>query len=173
MLRCQAGDKEAFDELLRSVQVKLWRYISNLAGHRDLAEDILQEVFLIIYRKIGWLNDPGLFRPWAYRIASREAFRALKRQAKRREDCRDDEMLAQILLPDTETEFDDDMIAKLPGMLGRVSPSSRAVLMLHYLEEMSLNDTAEVLDISVGTAKSRLAYGLTNLRRQIKETKSI
>ena len=169
VLRSQAGDKEAFDELLKSVQTRLWRYISSLVGERELAEDILQEVFLILYRKISWLNDPKLFRAWAYRIASRESFRYLKKEARWREHIRDDEILDQIPLVNNDPEYDPELITKIPALLSNVSPASRAVLILHYLEELTLSDTAEVLDISLGTAKSRLAYGLVNLRRRIKK----
>lgn len=160
VLRCQSGDREAFDQLLRSIQTRMWRYISNLAGDRDLADDILQDVFLIIYRKIGWLNDPKLFRPWAYRIATRETFRVLKKRSKWREEVLDEAIVSGHEISPTEVDID-------VAMLERVSPASRAVLMLHYLEDLSLAETAEALDISVGTAKSRLAYGLKTLREQI------
>ncbi len=160
VLRCQSGDREAFDQLLKSIEIRLWRYISNLTGGGDLADDILQEVFLIIYRKIGWLNDPHLFRPWVYRIATRETFRILKKRSNWREDVLDDSLLESVIQP--EPAIDLDM-----RILKRISPASRAVLMLHYLEELSLNETANILDISVGTVKSRLAYGLRRLREQV------
>lgn len=169
VLRSQSGDKVAFDELLKSVQTRLWRYISSLVGDRELAEDILQEVFLILYRKIGWLNDPKLFRPWAYRIASRESFRYLKKETRWRELVRDEEILDQAPSVKNESEYDPELIAGIPAMLSEVSPASRAVLILHYLDELTLADTAEILDISLGTAKSRLAYGLIRLRRLLKE----
>jgi RNA polymerase sigma-70 factor, ECF subfamily len=158
VLRCQSGDREAFDLLLETIQASLWRYISNLSGAPDLADDILQDVFLIIYRKIGWLNDPDLFRPWAYRIATRETFRILKKRSKWREDPLDEVGAAASF---AGHEVSPTLDAKL---LAKVSPASRAVLMLHYLEDLSLNETAEALDLSVGTVKSRLAYGLKVLR---------
>ena len=169
VLRSQSGDKEAFDELLKSVQIRLWRYISSLVGDREISADILQEVFLILYRKIGWLHNPELFRAWAYRIASRESFRYLKKEARWREHIRDDEILDQIPSVENEPEYDPELMTKIPALLSAVSPASRAVLILHYLDELTLSDTAEILDISVGTVKSRLAYGLAVLRNRIKE----
>ena len=71
VLLAQAGDREALDELFKSVQTPLYGYILSLAGDRALAEDILQEVLIRIYRKLRWLREPELFRPWAYRIATR------------------------------------------------------------------------------------------------------
>ena len=157
VLRCQSGDREAFDLLFRSIQAGLWRYISNLAGEPGLADDVLQDVFLIIYRKIGWLNDPDLLRPWVYRIATRETFRVLKKRSRWREEPFDETTIATLAAPEVGVDLD-------VKVLESVSPSSRAVLMLHYLEDLSLKETAEVLDISLGTVKSRLAYGLKTLR---------
>ena len=80
VLRAQSGDKEAFNALFAAIEKPLYRYIYRLAEEPALAEDILQEVFILIYRKIGWLEEPRAFRPLAYRIASRETFKRLKKQ---------------------------------------------------------------------------------------------
>jgi RNA polymerase sigma-70 factor (ECF subfamily) len=159
VLRAQAGDREAFDELLRRIQSPLFRYILSLVGARAPAEDILQDVFIILYRKLTWLRDPELFRPWAYRIATREAFRHLRRE-RRWSDPPDDAAAP-------EQAFDAALLASLPQLVGQVPPASRAVIVLHYLDEMPLADVAGVLGISIGTVKSRLAYGLASLRKQL------
>lgn len=167
VLRAQAGDRPALDELLKAVQEPLYRYIFRLVEERALAEDILQEVFLRIYRKLRWLREPELFRPWAYRIASREAFRHLKRERRWKEQVRDEETLEAIEAQKPEENFATDLIERLPALLARVSPASRAVLILHYLHEMPLGEVAMVLGIALGTVKSRLAYGLSALRREL------
>jgi RNA polymerase sigma-70 factor (ECF subfamily) len=165
VLRAQTGDLAAFDELLRSVQAPLHGYIAHITSDKDAADDILQNVFLIIYRKLGWLNDAGLFRPWAFRIASREAFKFMKREQKFRhgdwEEITDTAMHKNV--PMFEREFAD----RIPELLYRVSPASRAVIVLHYLEDFTLNETAEILGVSAGTVKSRLAYGLKTLRNHL------
>src|SRR5262245_42036558 len=79
-LRAEAGDREAFDRLFRLLQEPLYHYTFSLVGARAPAEDILQDVFILIYRKIRWLREPELFHPWVYRIATREAFKHLKRE---------------------------------------------------------------------------------------------
>jgi RNA polymerase sigma-70 factor, ECF subfamily len=56
----------------------------------------------------------------------------------------------------------------LPQLVGELSPHSRAVIALHYLEEMTLEEVAAVLGVPVGTVKSRLAYGLNQLRRRVR-----
>lgn len=78
VMLAQSGDKESLNELLKIAQEPLFRYVYRLVSEHSLAEDVLQEVFLIIYRKLKWLENPQLFRAWAYRIASCEAFRQLQ-----------------------------------------------------------------------------------------------
>jgi RNA polymerase sigma-70 factor (ECF subfamily) len=160
-LRAQAGDREAFDQLFRLLQEPLYRYIFNLTGARALAEDILQEVFILIYRKIRWLREPGLLRPWAYRIATRESFKHLKRERRWSDKTEDESVLLDLPAPSRD-ELAPELIAE---MIARVSPASRAVIALHYLHEMSLAEIAEVMGVAVGTVKSRLNYGLELMRR--------
>ena len=117
VLRAQCRDRDALEALLRSVQPSLRRYLAGVAGTTD-ADDLLQDVLVIIARRIGGLEEPKLLR----------------------------ELLA------TEA----------------ISPASRAVLILRYEEELPLGEIAAILDIPVGTVKSRLAYGLSSIRRQFK-----
>jgi RNA polymerase sigma-70 factor (ECF subfamily) len=158
VLRAQSGDREAFDALLRDVAPPLLRYVARVTGDAALAEDVVQETLVLIVRKLSWLGDPSLFRPWAYRIASREAFRALKKQRRYVE-------------PAGETAIEDVpsdpwQRERLLASFEKLSPASRAVITLHYLEEMPLSEVAAVLDLAPGTVKSRLAYGLAQLRKE-------
>lgn len=167
VLRAQSGDQEALNDLLATVQEPLYCYIFSLVREQHLAENILQEVFIRIYRKLGWLRDPLLFRPWAYRIATRETFRHLRRERHWKDQVRDETALKLIpSLPPKET-FAAELMEQLPHMVGKLSPASRAVIILYYLHEMSLGDVAAVLEIPVGTVKSRLSYGLESLRQQM------
>lgn len=158
VLRAQSGDREAFDELLRQIASPLLRYVTRVTGDVTLAEDVVQEALVAIVRKIAWLSDASLFRAWAYRIASRQAFRALKK-SKRFTDPLEE-------IPYEEVTADPWQRERLLASLERLSPASRAVIMLHYLEEMPLSEVAAVLDLSIGTVKSRLAYGLMQLRKE-------
>ena len=169
VLRAQSGDREALDELLKSVQGPLYGYVHSMVRERPLAEDILQEVFFRIYRKLGWLREPELFRAWAYRIATRETFRHLRRERRRAERFDDEAALASSTAPPPREEFAPGVAERLPQLVADLSPASRAVVVLYYLHEMSLEETAAVLGVPLGTVKSRLAYGLGALRRQLRE----
>lgn len=164
VLLAQSGDREALDRLLRGIESSLYGYVVRLTGNSEAAKDVLQEAFLRICRKIGWLHDPALFRPWAFRIASREAFRMMKRERGRREVGLPDPALEA---PSAAEESSWPASLDLPAALGGVSPASRAVLILHYVHEMRLEEVSDVLGIPLGTAKSRLAYGLRLLRRSL------
>ena len=165
VLQAQSGSREALDELYKRVQDPLFRYIVSLVKDQHLAEDILQEVFIRIYRKLQWLREPEAFRAWTYQIASRESFRYLNRERRWSDQVRDEATLTTLPADEHDSEFSRELIESLPQLVDNLSPASRAVVVLFYLHEMSLVETAAVLDIPVGTVKSRLAYGLASLRR--------
>lgn len=165
VLLAQSGDRAALEELFASVQNPLGRYVRAATGDRAVAEDVLQEVFILIYRKLYWLRDPELFRPWAYRIASREVVRQLKRRRRWPEQF-DADFSPEQVASEMAAARDEEWAGRLPELLSKVSPASRMVLVLHYLDEMPLAEVADVLGLPLGTAKSRLAYGLAALRRE-------
>ena len=80
VLLAQLGDREALETVLRSVQAPLRGYVSRIVGATE-ADDVLQNTLIVIARKLNWLEEPRLFRAWAYRIASRVAFDLLKETA--------------------------------------------------------------------------------------------
>lgn len=166
MLYAQAGDHAALDALLERVQEPLYRYVYHLVGSQPLAEDVLQEVFILIYRKLKWLREPELFRPWAFRIATREAFKQLKREKRWRDATVEEDALAELAEPERNI-FPVELLGLLPQLITQLSPASRAVIVLHYQHDMPLPAIAEVLGLAVGTVKSRLAYGLNSLRKQL------
>jgi RNA polymerase sigma-70 factor, ECF subfamily len=168
VLRAQCGDREALELLLRSVQRPLRRYLLRLVGASS-ADDVLQEVLILVSRKLRWLDAPEAFHRWAYRIASRVAFRHLKKEKRWSDQVRDDAVLAD--LPATESSVPLELLPELLQS-DELSSASRAVLALHFQEELSLPEVAAILEIPLGTVKSRLAYGLAALRKKLDPTRS-
>ena len=160
VLRAQCGDRDALELVLRSVQPALHRYLCGLVGTSH-ADDVLQDVLVVVARRLLALEQPELFRPWAFRIASRAGFKHLKRE---RRWLSDDAGLEEVAAPDPPPP--DELLRELPTMDG-ISPASRAVLVLHFQEEMPLVAVAAILELPLGTVKSRLAYGLNALRKQL------
>jgi RNA polymerase sigma-70 factor (ECF subfamily) len=164
VLRAQCGDRDALELVLRGVQPALRRYISGLVGDGD-ADDILQDVLLIVSRKLYWLEQPMLFRAWVFRIASRAAFRHLRKRKRWHDATVDDAAIDDIAAPDIATPNDGILeLLDSPAL----TPASRAVLVLHFREEMPLAHVAAVLEIPLGTVKSRLAFGLKTLRKELR-----
>ena len=164
VLQARVGDRDALELLLCNMQSRLLGYVSGIVG-RTAADDVLQDVFLQICRNLKWLREPELFIPWAYRIASRASFECLRRQ--RRYSSVDEQTLPLDELP-SPPEPGLQLFCKIPELLEEISPSSRAVLNLHYVQDLSIEEVAAILDIGAGTAKSRLAYGLSCLRKIVK-----
>ncbi|MGE3404232.1 MAG: RNA polymerase sigma factor [Vicinamibacterales bacterium] len=164
VLRAQVGDREALEALLRAVQPPLQRYLASLAGAADAA-DLLQDTFILVIRKIGSLEDPRVFRAWTFRIASREAFRHIKRRRRWTDQHEDSASLEELPTPALPPRGDD--LERLLA-IDAISPASRAVLLLHFQQELPLPEVAAILGIPIGTAKSRLAYGLSAIRKYLK-----
>jgi RNA polymerase sigma-70 factor (ECF subfamily) len=162
VLLAQTGDRAALEKLLHEIHSPLRRYVSSLVD-AALADDVLQETALQIFRKLPFLREPAVFRPWAYRIASRIAFSQLKRESRWEPlDAAGPEPVGPL----------NSNLGELPGeaflaLLEHVSPASRAVLLLRYQHDLSLEETAAVLEIPIGTAKSRLHYGVSTLRKHL------
>jgi RNA polymerase sigma-70 factor (ECF subfamily) len=162
-LRAQAGDRDGIEALLAQLCGPLRSYLVRIVG-ASAADDVLQETLIQIWRDLRWLREPELLKPWTFRIASRSAFKWLKRN--RRFQQADD---ASIPIEDVAAPSRDalQLFASSEAFLETLSPASRAVLVLHYLHENTLDEVAAILDISIGTAKSRLAYGLSCLRELV------
>jgi RNA polymerase sigma-70 factor, ECF subfamily len=165
VLRAQCGDRDALEQLLRAVQPALRRYVAGLVGAED-ADDILQDVLIIVSRKLYWLEQPEVFRAWAFRIASRAAFRYLKKRKRWLDATLNHTWLDELAAP--EITAPDDTILQLLDSPA-LTPASRAVLVLHFREEMPLAHVAAVLEIPLGTVKSRLAFGLKTLRKELRD----
>ncbi len=161
VLLAQTGDRVALEQLLRDTYAPLHRYITRLAG-ADLADDILQETSLQIFRKLPFLREPAVFRAWTLRIASRIAFSQLKR-ARRWQPLDAAPPGPLTPYPNLGEPPDSAFLA----LLDHVSPASRAVLLLHYQHDLSLEETAAILEIPTGTAKSRLHYGVATIRKHL------
>jgi RNA polymerase sigma-70 factor (ECF subfamily) len=169
VLRAQCGDRDALGLLLTAVRPSLERYVRGLVGPSD-AEDLLQDILLIVYRKLTLLEQPEVFRAWVFRIGSRAAFRHLKKRNRWPDRARDEDAFEHLVAPDPPPR-EDAVLALLASDV--ISPASRAVLALHFQEELSLPDVAAILEIPLGTVKSRLSYGLSALRKHLNRERNL
>ncbi len=166
IVRAQSGESQALDDLLKGIQEPVYRYVRRIVHDEHIARDVVQEVFLSIVKNLYWLREPGVFRPWVFRIASRQAFRCLRRE--RRQPKIDSDFIMQSVREEQADERPDrERLGQALELIVETSPASRAVLSLHYIDGMTLQEVADILEISLSAVKSRLAYGLKVLRKQI------
>ncbi|MGE5323239.1 MAG: RNA polymerase sigma factor [Actinomycetota bacterium] len=152
------------EELLLLIHPQLLRYLTGMVG--DHAEDVLQDTLLQICRKLRYLKEPLAFKAWSYRIAARFASAHLRRERQWKNQVRDEALIAGLVDPTTEKEPEWN-VSELQDFAKRLSPAGRSVLLMHYCAELSLDEIASILNVPLGTVKSRLAYGLETLRRLI------
>ena len=159
IVQAQTGDRQALERVLIETSRQITPLLRRIAG--DGADDVLQGVLWTVARKLTWLEDPSAFKSWIYRIATRAALRHMTRERRlwpfgSREDLE--------AIPEPEGPTGSPHAGEIPELLAHATPRSRVVIVLHYLEEMSLDEVAVVLGLPLGTVKSRLAYGLRTMR---------
>lgn len=168
-VRVQAGDGEAFGELIERYQAKLSRYARKFLLDPDDAKDIVQDIFIKSYQNIQSFDATRRFSPWIYRIAHNEFVNALKKRQSRRTvfTIDFDTLFPHLTAPDTADSgtLERDTRATLDRYLDKVSPKYREPLVLYYLEGMDYKEISEILQIPVSTVGVRLARGRTALQK--------
>lgn len=164
VLLAQAGDRNAFNLLLTKFYPSLFRYITALVGNTE-ADDVVQDTAIQIHRKIQWLREPAYFRSWVYRIASRLAIAHLKRH-KRWTSLEEHVDLTDTLTAPEDLEAQIVSNDQMQAFASELSLASRAVFLLHYQHGHTLDEISAVLEIPLGTVKSRLFYAAKTLRKK-------
>jgi RNA polymerase sigma factor (sigma-70 family) len=164
VVRCQLGERAAFDELIRRWDEPLWRYACRLTDRGDTARDITQDVWVKVLRGIGRLRDGTKLRAWLFGITRRTLMDRLREQYARPIQSAID--VAELASDLTSDELETDLAALHFG-LGRLPVVEREVLTLFYLEELSLNEVSVVIGVPLGTVKSRLFRARQLLRREL------
>lgn len=161
-LRCQCGEVDAFEDLVAAMERPLLYYATSLTGNPDSGLDVLQEVWMKAFRGIGKLKDPGALRSWLYSITHGVAVDRIRRNRSR-------EKAEEVELEDfqeaEEPSFAAEDAAAIHQALGEIGFRHREVLVLHFLEDLSIAEIAKVVGCSEGTVKSRMHYA----KRAIKE----
>ena len=165
VLRCRRGESAAFRQLVEHWERPLLYYIRRLLGTTGVEWDVLQEVWLRVFRGIASLREPRSLPVWLYRIARRAAMRHLREQyADPAIDSSAPDLDAIEADIDQRLCFTAQDAEQFHRALGRLPLAFREVLTLHFLEEMPVAQVAEVIGIPPGTVKSRLYHAKRALR---------
>jgi RNA polymerase sigma-70 factor, ECF subfamily len=161
-LRCQSGEPGAFEDLIAVMERPLLYYAASLTGNPDSGLDVLQDVWIKVFRGIRNLKDPGSVRSWLYSITHGIAVDRIRKNYAR-------ERAEGVQLEDfqeaEEPSFADEDAAAIHEALSEIGVKHREVLVLHFLEDLSVAEIAEVVGCSEGTVKSRMHYAKRAMKR--------
>ncbi len=171
---CQGAD-DAYEILLQRYQQPVYNLVYRLMNDPSDASDIVQEVFLKVFKNIGNFRGNSSLKTWIYRIAVNEAYnhrRWFSRHQRREVALGPEEGLrsyADSLADTSRTPFDQaadhETFALVEAALDKLNPKFRAVVVLRDIEDLSYEEIATVLDVSIGTVKSRILRGREGLRK--------
>lgn len=162
-VRCQLGERAAFDELIERWHTPLWRYVRRLLGDADVTAEVLQDVWIRVLRGLPGLRDPSRLRAWLFTIARRTSMDRLRIKYSEPPTASIDDV---DVVEEDEPDLADDL-ERMQQELARMPLVEREVLVLFYLQELALDQIAEVLDVPAGTVKSRLFRARRMLRQQM------
>lgn len=170
--RAKNGDERAFEELVCAYEKKIYNLAYRTCMNEQDAMDITQEVFLRIYRSIGRFKEEASFSTWVYRITSNLCIdftrKAVKHQAASLTVRDEDGEFRDLEIPDDAPSPEEQQYAKeqhreVERAIASLSPEHSQMVMLRDVNGLSYDEIAEILDISTGTVKSRLARARAKL----------
>ncbi|HTF56521.1 MAG TPA: sigma-70 family RNA polymerase sigma factor [Planctomycetota bacterium] len=162
--RAQAGDRDAFRSLYQKYQDRVFATAYRIAGDRETAADLTQEVFVKIFEELPGFRFGSRFSTWLYRVAANHAINKASetaRHARLNERIARERPAAAPADPPSRDRFAGE---RLQAALAALSVKLRAVTVLRYLEGLSYEEIAETLELSIGTVKSRLFLAHATLR---------
>lgn len=176
--RAQSGDEGAFEQLLLAHQKGVYNLCLRMAGNPDDALDLSQEAFIRAWRALGQYQFDAAFSTWLFRLTSNVCIDFLRRQKRQQHMSLtvtdDDEPGEEFTVPDPapgpeEQAVHNERRQAVARAMAALPGDYRAVMQLRAVEELSYEQIAEILDIKVGTVKSRLARARTQLRKILKD----
>jgi RNA polymerase sigma-70 factor (ECF subfamily) len=168
IVRAQAGDVASFDALITARIGQMTRTAMAILGHEADARDAVAETIAVVWRELARLRDVEAFEAWSQRILVNECRRTLRRRGRAR--VREVPVVAAETVAGGAGSGSPDGVAgrqALERAFERLDIDDRTLLVLHHLDGRSLADLAVVLDIPVGTAKSRLHHARAALERAL------
>lgn len=172
------GSEQAYELLIQRFQQPVYNLVARLLNDPNEACDVVQEVFLKVFRKVGSFRGDSTLKTWIYRIAVNQAYnhqRWFSRHRRQEVDLEGDEDAFHRYshrIPDRgpspyDYAVEHEQHAILQAALARLNPSFRAAVVLRDIEELSYEEIAEILQVALGTVKSRILRGREALRKDL------
>ncbi len=165
-----SGNKDNFQILMERYQQKIFAYLYRfLYQNREAAEDVTQSVFLKVYQNLASVNLDLPLQPWIYRIAHNEAANHIRTISRKKESQFDDsqwENLSDGSNPDELSKKEDQQLVQ--KTLQKLKPKYREVIVLHYFEEKSYEEIAQILGSSTNSVGTLLRRGRQQMQKLLK-----
>ncbi|HTX21473.1 MAG TPA: RNA polymerase sigma factor [Candidatus Aquilonibacter sp.] len=168
--QARAGEPAAWDALFRRYQLPLYVYVFELTRNEQTSLDLVQETFIAAVKHLGGLRDGEKFGSWLFGIAHQKVIQLWRKRGGR-------ELLFDEI-PESLDEFEDspdellirrEQEAAFMNLLNQLPPPQRSALLLHFVEDFSLEEIARITETQIGTVKSRLHYAKRALRKLLKQ----
>jgi len=168
------GDPTAFEVLFKKYNRHVARLVYSVIRTPELVEDTVQEVFLLVYRNLHKFRQQSAFKTWLYRITVNEALRQVSR-ARRWQPLSENEVEVDavtdtlVSYPGSDSPerilLQGERKAHVHAALAQLNSNQKLILSLYYMEDLSVQEISEILDIPEGSVKSRLYYARENLKQ--------
>jgi len=175
--RAKAGDMTAFSDLITHYERRVFRMAKQITQNDDDAEDVLQETFLKAYSHLDDFQGNSKFYTWLVRIAVNEALMKLRKRRSDRTvpldepiDTGEDEVVREVAVWDENPEqrySREELGSILDEAIETLKPAYRTVFVLRDIEELSIEETADALNLSISAVKSRLLRARLQLREKL------
>ena len=167
------GDRTAFEALVRRYQDRLYAAMVQVTGSAEEAEDVVQDAFVRAFLKLDTFQNNSQFFTWLYRIAFNSALSRIRRRKgttslDQARETVGDEPVDNFGAPDHRM-LQDEQVAMVRMALQKLSDDHRTILVLREMDECAYEEIAEILQISIGTVRSRLNRARTQLRIVLEE----
>lgn len=164
VVACRRGSREAQQRLYECCHQRVYRLLVRMVGLND-ADDLLQQVFLQVFRTLSQFSGQSRFETWLYRVSVNESLQHLRKQRRRR--CVSLESDFMDRQPDQERDFDHKEL--MERALARLEPELRSLFLLREVEKQSYAEIAAALQIPEGTVASRLSRARQLLKQYLVE----
>lgn len=168
--KAKSGDAKAFTKLVKKYQRQVYACIARMVFSHQLIDDLIQETFIKVFQSLHRFDESYPFYPWVRRIAVNATINCLKSEAGRKASSLDELNPTVISNENPVQELERaEMLQNLRRALHALTDEQRVVFVLRTQEEMSYDEIAQALGISIGTVMSRLNRARTKLKMLLKD----
>ena len=173
--RLKSGDEGAFEELFRGYKDRVFNVAYRMLGDREAAEDVTQEVFLKVFRKVKGFKGRSSLYTWIYRLTVNLCTDYIRKQDAHPVESLEESEALQLAAEGTPEEeaIRRERAAAVQMIIGSLPDRLRSVIVLREIEGLSYREIAEVLGCSVGRVKSLLHEARAELKRRVQEKRHL